>query len=282
MTLILQDSVGNVVDFTVLTFSGGEEHIRLQQKRARGTGVFHITADLRSSADIMRLFLLTDAVRQQYSSNVPITLVCPYVPYARQDRACAVGEALSLRVMCNLLNSQGYESITVWDPHSDVAPALLHHVRVVSQEELVMRYLDRQPVEQRPKYAVVAPDAGATKKAFALAQRLKVPFVQGFKHRDVTTGNITGVTIEPVELPAQTALLVVDDICDGGRTFIELGKVLTDVYPRCTNHLYITHGIFTQGLAPLLEHYATILCPNPWPGITEQVTALAVQNRVLL
>lgn len=262
----VQDSVGNEVPLKVLTFAGGEQHVQLPERRVFGPGVFHLTAHLHNAADIMTLLLVTDAIRRKYGADVPITLLCPYLPYARQDRVCADGEALSVAVMCNLLNAQNYELIALWDTHSDVAPALLNSVLVVPQRELVLRYIEHLPM---PKVAVVAPDAGAAKKAFDLARYLKVPFIQGLKHRNVTTGVISGTTIEPTPVPDQTALLVVDDICDGGRTFIELSKVLADSHLRCTQHLYVTHGIFSRGLEPLLKHYKTVLCPNVWPGIPE-------------
>jgi ribose-phosphate pyrophosphokinase len=41
---------------------------------------------------------------------------------------------------------------------------------------------------------------------------------------------------------------MVDDICDGGRTFIELAKELRGMGAEKV-HLYVTHGFFTKGLS---------------------------------
>ena len=47
--------------------------------------------------------------------------------------------------------------------------------------------------------------------------------------------------------------LIVDDICDGGGTFIPLAKKLKNAGAK-TVTLYVTHGIFSKGLDPLKEH----------------------------
>ena len=56
--------------------------------------------------------------------------------------------------------------------------------------------------------------------------------------------------------------LIVDDICDGGATFIELGKLLKEHYPNNTLFLVVTHGFFTKGLSELAKYYDGILCKN--------------------
>jgi len=66
----------------------------------------------------------------------------------------------------------------------------------------------------------------------------------GAKDRDVKTGNITRTSITPIVHGGNA--IIVDDICDGGRTFIELAKCLK---PACDKvYLYVTHGIFSKGL----------------------------------
>jgi ribose-phosphate pyrophosphokinase len=48
------------------------------------------------------------------------------------------------------------------------------------------------------------------------------------------------------------SVLIVDDICDGGRTFIEAAKLL---YIEGVNnvYLYVTHGLFTKGIQILYD-----------------------------
>jgi ribose-phosphate pyrophosphokinase len=54
---------------------------------------------------------------------------------------------------------------------------------------------------------------------------------------------------------------IVDDICDGGRTFIELSKELKK--RNCGNvYLIISHGIFSKGIDVLREHFTKVFCTN--------------------
>jgi len=73
------------ININTTTFPGGEVHVAIEDRFADHTPhLVRITAHLRSPADQMALFMLTDAIRRAY--RVPIHLDMPYVPYARQDR----------------------------------------------------------------------------------------------------------------------------------------------------------------------------------------------------
>jgi ribose-phosphate pyrophosphokinase len=48
-------------------------------------------------------------------------------------------------------------------------------------------------------------------------------------------------------------VIIVDDICDGGRTFIELAKVLKSNKVKNIT-LFVTHGIFSKGVDALFEN----------------------------
>ena len=233
------------MDYSALIFSGGEVHVRIVEPDEAPGLQFRITAHLRGSVEIMELLLLTNALRRM-SLGAKIRLVCPYFPYARQDRVCAPGEALSLRLMAELINAQGYESIEVWDAHSDVTGAILD--RVVSIPALhFVRQLDLLKAADKP--VLVAPDAGALKKVSSIAKAVGTQWVRADKSRDPITGDITGTVVysEPV---GQRDFLIIDDICDGGRTFIALAEALR----RLTDgqiYLYVTHGIFSAGYESL-------------------------------
>ena len=55
--------------------------------------------------------------------------------------------------------------------------------------------------------------------------------------------------------------LVVDDICDGGRTFVELGDRLNEAKSH-SNYLFVSHGIFSAGFDELKRYYAGIGTTN--------------------
>lgn len=241
-----------------IRFSGGEVQVTVTLKHADDV---HMLAHLRSSDDIMELLMVTDAMRRQHPA-IKIFLTMPYLPYARQDRVCAPGEALSLCVMCDLINAQKYESVTVMDPHSDVSTALLHRCVAVSQAEILGEV---RGLASFGRYTVVAPDAGALKKVAAVAKALGTTYVRADKSRDPATGAITG-TMLIGDVAPDADLLIVDDICDGGRTFIELAKVLRE-HTTGRIDLYVTHGIFSKGHGVFDGLIGNVFVANPFASL---------------
>lgn len=230
-------------------FSGGEVQVRLKRLKQTALdrsvlGAAVITAHVRSSDDLMALLLATDALRRAGYDHLRLRL--PYLPYARQDRVCAPGEALSLRVMCDLINAQRYSVVEVWDVHSDVAMALLDRAVNIDCSRF-LQWLSDWGQQNWSNTTLVAPDAGAIKKVAAAAKHLGVPFVRADKTRDATTGEITGTVVYSEHIGAKD-FLIVDDICDGGRTFTELARQLRPLTDGRVM-LYVTHGIFSRGTA---------------------------------
>lgn len=251
-----------------LQFPGGEMHVTVEVGAAADS--ISLRAHLPDSAAVMTLLLATDAIRRAYP-RVPLALHMPYVPYARQDRVANPGEALSVKVFCNLINAQQYERVIIQDPHSDVLPALLERVEIDDPLPSLQRVVTRIAGSRR--VALVAPDAGARKRVLKLASGLNLDVVFADKIRDTRTGKITGTQIAG-ELP-DAPLLVVDDICDGGRTFIDLAAAIAAQQQQARRHalyLFVTHGIFSKGLAPLLAHYETVFARNNWTGDARCVT----------
>jgi ribose-phosphate pyrophosphokinase len=198
-------------------FGSGEHHLQVLTPSTH-----HVEIMFRYSGDqsMMQLLLLTDALRRQGARE--IDLYIPYFPGARQDRVCNPGEPLSAKVYADLINQQGYRKVFVFDPHSDVVVALLDKVQVIKNHEFIKQVL----AEIGSDLILVSPDAGANKKVFELSSQLGgLPVVRADKIRDVRNGAIIGTEVFCDDLSGKTAVIV-DDICAGGRTFIELAKKL--------------------------------------------------------
>jgi ribose-phosphate pyrophosphokinase len=253
---------GYPIEYNVFTFSGGELQVKINNKTSWGTDKLTIRAHITQTSQIMELALVTDALRRTFTVY-DINLILPYVPYARQDRVCDEGEALSIKVFCDLINSLKFDKVTVYDVHSDVTLALLNNVEHRTVVDIFRR---RFGTAEMQNTILVSPDAGAEKKVFKLAQDYGLDVFKASKHRDVKTGAITGTTVSVnPENIGKKDLLIVDDICDGGKTFIELHKILR---PLTTGKisLYVTHGIFSKGLTPL-ECFDRIYTAYPFPNV---------------
>lgn len=266
------------LDVKSIKFKGGEMHPTVSPNGK--PDAIHIQAHLDGGDAVMELLMVTDAVKRLYPHK-PIVLIMPYVPYARQDRVANRGEAHGLKVFCTLINAQGYHRVVVQDPHSDVVAALLDNVEVdesIGAIEEVVRRIEREYGELP---ALIAPDAGARKRTLKIAQHLGgLEVVFADKVRDTKTLAITATEIHG-ELPS-APLLVVDDICDGGRTFIELAKAIrTKEEPDVATliegwkirplMLYVTHGIFSYGVDLLLDGYKDVYTRNNWTDDTRPI-----------
>jgi len=269
-TLILQSSKQPYGTIESFSFPGGERHVRLPEAALTDASTaWTITALIYSSEGVMDLLLLTDALRRAVSAGSQIHLRMPYTPYARQDRVALPGEPLSAAVFCKLINSLGFASVTIDDPHSDVTPALLENVRVAGALDHVRALLCGALADQQ--VALVAPDAGARKRVGHIAEVLGLPMVYASKKRDPATGKLSGAAIDS-PVPDQP-LLIVDDICDGGGTFISLAQALREVTQQRL-YLYVTHGLFTKGLEPLLAVFDGVYAAHCADPAADAVTSL--------
>lgn len=206
------------VRYETSIFPGGEVHIKLLEDADT------IFARIQSSDDIMRLILLK-------SVSKATRLILPYIPYARQDRICHEGEAFSLEVFSNLVNNLGFDSVTVVDPHSKVCN-LINNIKIIPAVSFAPR-IDA---------IVVAPDEGARVKSKAIADKYGLKLIQAYKRRERNT--VT--TILECDNLHGKPVVIYDDICDGGRTFTELAKVLKAKGAGDIT-LFVTHGIFSKG-----------------------------------
>jgi ribose-phosphate pyrophosphokinase len=266
------------------SFPGGEVGVKLDPTNLLYVGTKApyqtIRAHLRNSEDIMRLVMVKDALERL--DKTPTRLLLPYVPYGRQDRVCNKGESFSLKAFARLLNSLNFSSVTILDPHSDVTPALIERVNVISQVDIVHSYFDDVRIKIiTGAPMLVSPDAGANKKTSALASYFEhAEFIRSDKLRELSTGHIKETIVYSSDL-REMDVMIVDDICDGGRTFIELAKALKQ--KNAGNiYLYVTHGIFSKGFAPLIsagiKHIYTTNSFNTDLRSTNDVTVFDIEK----
>lgn len=265
----------NGYDYTpdVMEFNGGEINVNILKsnkglRKMPEVATVELTARIRNSADLMELLLIKNAFDNwKVKRYVEYVLHIPYLPYARQDRICNPGEAHSLRVMCDLINNMNFDAVYLTDPHSIVAEALINNSIIESQTLIISHnkelsnklrgdILSADQMRSNREYVIVSPDAGAEKKALQVAQYFGCNMIRATKRRDIATGKIQEIGfIDPI--PENRSFLIVDDICDGGGTFIPLAGELAKHNAKSVE-LYVTHGIFSKGTQILLDCFDTI------------------------
>jgi ribose-phosphate pyrophosphokinase len=247
MHLKLDDLILNIEEDKIIseynsfTFSGGEEHIKINSKLFTDDVMIEVCLD--SSKKVMLLLLATDAIKRLGVKN--IYLCSPYIPYCRQDRVCRDGEALSLKVITNIINNQKYAGVYTLHDHSIVTPALIdNHIEINLLKILEELFKDRLKPEQ---LYLISADAGALKTANKINEKFKFKdIITCNKTRSSIDGSISSLEISRKDFKEEDCIII-DDICDGGRTFIEIAKKLKT--KNCGKIiLYVSHGIFSRGL----------------------------------
>lgn len=262
---------GKEVSFQSFTFSGGEPHIRIEPFEANEVIITH---RINSFNDLGLLCIAVDAVQRLGVKT--IDLILPYFPAARQDRLMTEGESLSVKVYADIINNFNLRSIKIFDPHSEVTAALLNNCTVIENYTFVKKVVEQIEGD----FILISPDAGASKKIFKLAANLKHSNVlECGKKRDTLTGKLSGFTV-PTEDLENTTCLIVDDICDGGGTFIGLAKELKDKNAGVL-FLAVSHGIFSKGTDELNNIFTKIFTTDSVQEIVDEQIHQIKLNQIL-
>lgn len=267
--LNLTQGFGDFEDYKLFKFPGGEIHY-IQKLLLSEDDKVLIRIRVNSSDDILALGIVVDTIRKDLP-NINITVMMPYFAYQQADRDFGQRESFSLKTITKILNTYDVDKWIVFDAHSDVGPALLDRCTVKDNSQFIMdvlvRYLNNNEV------TILAPDAGAYKKIFKLAEKIgfKGKVKCANKYRDTTNGNIK------VELPSglnpEDDILIIDDICVGGRTFLDLADLITSqkVEKPGKRYLAVSHGVFSNGFIELSKRFDRIFTTNSrvdkWPGV---------------
>lgn len=207
---------------------------------------------LRDMNDFMLLAQLVEAVR--HVTDVEFShLELPWLPWARQDRHMVPGDSFALKVFAHQLNTLGFDKVVVLDPHSDAAAAAVNNMVAIAQEHCLVQSAGLRQAIAAGKLMLVAPDAGALKKIHAVAKACGAgEFAILSKERDLASGALTGFSLLAGEVAGKD-MLIVDDLCDAGGTFIGSAQVLREAGARSVS-LYVTHGVFSKGVEHLLNN----------------------------
>lgn len=259
---------GHETEFQSWKFPAGEVGVKLP--RIEEHEKVGIVLTMPTSDEIFIALNILDALAVQGIQRENIDLFIPYMPYGRQDRVCHEGESFALRVFGHMLKAfPHYNSIYVKDIHSEVTHQALSGYGVqfkhMSQSSCA-KYL--------PKFdALIAPDKGAAEKVMTHYQ-----VGLGTPCHTLNKVRLDGRVIYE-DYPHDTikgSVCVVDDICDGGATFLSLAEMLYRSQPNMSRlDLYVTHGIFSKGTDELLKKYATIYVHNNMnQSVADSVTVI--------
>src|SRR6218665_1326360 len=127
------------VAFEAFTFSGGEPHIKLKPDFDTTQPVM-ISHRLNSFNDLGLLCVAVDALKRMKVKEIGAFI--PYFPAARQDRVMVGGEPLTVKIYADIINTLQLNKVMVFDPHSEVTPALLNNVEVIPNHAFIKKAIE--------------------------------------------------------------------------------------------------------------------------------------------
>jgi ribose-phosphate pyrophosphokinase len=279
--------------YEISKFPDGQQSLRLVEE---GYNTFYslennpngitIKSRLNTFQDLEIIICATQALKEVGVNK--IRLYIPYCMGARSDRKFMDGGINYVKhVIAPIINSQGYEKVAILDPHSDVLEACINNffkndntklAEFAFKDYFLSKGFETWSSSNFDNVRLVSPDAGALKKVFHVADSVKYKkdVVIASKHRNVETGKIDFTHVPLNDTRPTEDFFIFDDICDGGRTFTEIAKVIkshvwtpdeciyvdTDQTFQGKIYLVVTHGIFSAGLLELSKWFECVYTTN--------------------
>lgn len=264
------------VKYDVSQFPDSQQSVTLKDSFLAGSDCV-IDTRLSSWKDLELLICTNQALKEAGVDNVHVKIA--YLLGARSDRKFMNGSMNYIKtVLAPVINSQNFSSVTVLDPHSDVVEACINKFKKVDNLSLVKFALDHLGIMSFDmpydfdNTIIVSPDAGALKKIYNIAESIgyKKDIIIASKHRDLETGKITHTDVPDIKNHLSKDFFIIDDICDGGRTFVEIAKVIKSYYDfKGRIYLIVTHGIFSAGYTELAKYFNGIYCTNSYKDVAD-------------
>lgn len=205
-----------------------------------------IRVNFENDEDITHLIFLKGHLDEL---NLKCNLVLPYMPYSRMDRTEGM-RVFTLKYLCKLINTLNFESVTIYEPHSDVSTALLDKVKIIDMSKILAKELLDEVNNGKDEVYLVYPDAGAAKRYGKQINYEKV--LTANKERDFKTGYIKNLEINGNIERSNFKAIIVDDLCSKGGTFMLTASKLKEM-GASEIYLVVTHCENTVFDGDLLE-----------------------------
>lgn len=184
---------------------------------------------------LMELLLYLDAFRR--ASVHSVSVVMPYFPYARQDRMAKGREAISARVVANLLENQGASRVIYVDIHNPAIQGFFNiPVDPLTAVPVLAEYFRKDKFRD---CVIVSPDVGRASVAGKYAELLGLPLVVMHKRRTSPTETHTTHVVGDIRGKRP---IIIDDMMSSGSVLRQL-DALYDAGAQGKAYFSVTHPV---------------------------------------
>ncbi len=199
--------------------------------------------EFENENELITLIQLTTLLK---SKNTTYSLFMPYLPYGRQDKEISNETTFALHPFLELLNSYSFTKVTTIDAHNKQVFESFAGFESLSPKPYIV-----EAIKKCAPDILVYPDDGADNRYYNMFNYMSSSVME--KTRDPETGRITQIIPKIISPNGNQSFLIVDDICDGGMTFIMIAKFLKEESRASHIYLYTTHGIYSKGISVLKD-----------------------------
>ncbi|MGN0192571.1 MAG: ribose-phosphate diphosphokinase [Candidatus Gastranaerophilaceae bacterium] len=268
----LGTTVGPMV---IKNFADGEIYVQVQES-IRGDDVFIIQPLCDPvNQNIMEMLIMIDAFKR--ASAKTITAVIPYYGYARQDRKTSGREAITAKLLADLLTTAGADRILAMDLHTGQIQGFFNIlVDHIFATPVLVDYMKKKNINPSD-LIVVSPDAGGVRRTRYFAKEMGCSFAIIDKRRDKHNEAVAEFVIG--EVKGKTCILF-DDIIDTAGTICEAARLLKkegagDIYV-CAVHPVFSHPAMERlEKADIEEVIVTNTIPLK-PDAPKKITQLSI------
>ncbi|KII00562.1 ribose-phosphate pyrophosphokinase [Streptomonospora alba] len=259
-------------------FANGEIFVRyLESVRGCDAFVLQCHSDPINES-IMEQLIMVDALKR--ASAKRITVVTPFLGYARQDKKHRGREPISARLMTDLFRTAGADRLMSIDLHTDQIQGFFDGpVDHLFALPLLADYVQSR-VGSPDEATVVSPDSGRVRTADRWADRMGAPLAIIHKRRDPDVVNQVKVHEVVGQVNGRTCVLV-DDMIDTAGTIVKAADALFEQGAREVIAA-ATHGVLSGPAAERLQNsrisevVITNSLPIPKDRRFEKLTQLSI------
>ncbi|MEK7502546.1 MAG: ribose-phosphate pyrophosphokinase [Patescibacteria group bacterium] len=239
----------------IFIFPDGERRVRVIDRVVEQDTVVIQSTSPNSDTAYMELFFIVDALKRSGAKSV--TAVIPYLGYQRQDHVFRTGEAVSLEVIIETLESVGMNKLITFDLHSIKIPELFK-IPIVHLSALpIFAQKIKEIFPDFKNSILVSPDMGGIRRIKILSEMLSdMPYISIVKDRDLETGNIKSNKID-TNLPdfkkEVKRAIIADDMISTGRTIDAAVDLLIEQGIE-ESVVFATHPVFSNDYKNILQN----------------------------
>ncbi|MGZ5490444.1 MAG: ribose-phosphate diphosphokinase [Nitrososphaeraceae archaeon] len=267
-----------IIEPELKIFSDGESKLRIPSVNNKHC---IIVQSLYPPPDrhIIQLLMVIHKCKKDNASK--ITVIIPYMAYARQDKAFLEGEIISIAVIAQVIENFGVDEVITVDIHNELSLSYFSlNIKNVTAIPSLVDYIKNNITIGNS--FIVSPDAGGIKRAEKVSQLLNLPILCLKKKRDKNTGFVSIDENIGMDVEGMDAILI-DDMISTGGSIVKACEVLKKQKMRNIT-VVCTHAILLDNAFEKIMNSGVkeIISTNSIPSVCSKVDLSKILSNILV